>query len=332
MATYKGIKGYNVQALGSDPPAVAANEGQVWFNTASQLMKGVDNLGAGTWSTGGVINVAGYGVASGGKTSAGIIVGGAPGAPRETDTETYDGTTWTEANNVPGEGVYGTGMGTQTAMLYGAFSPATAGPDFLWDGTSWAASPAFNTTRYGSAGGGISTDAILAAGWAPGIPTNSEEWNGTAWSEGADVNQGRSQIQGGGTSSTSSIIAGGRIPIPPDNSANTTKSEEWNGTSWAEGNDCDARDEGGGSGASGTDALLYGGRIGIWPAPSPSAPGVCLQWNGTSWTAVGSITGRGATNKGGTVAVGMFCAGGDPASDLCEEYAAGFQVAAFTTD
>ena len=102
MATYKGIKGYNVEALGSDPPAVAAYEGKVWFNTASQVMKGVDNLGPGTWSAGGDVNVGRYGPAGGGTSTAGVIMGGGgpPTPVTEVDTETYDGTTWTEANNL----------------------------------------------------------------------------------------------------------------------------------------------------------------------------------------------------------------------------------------
>ena len=40
MATYKGIQGYSVQKLASDPAASAATEGQVWYNTASAVLKG----------------------------------------------------------------------------------------------------------------------------------------------------------------------------------------------------------------------------------------------------------------------------------------------------
>ena len=39
MSTYKGIQGYTVETLGSDPSATADNEGKVWYNTASNVWK-----------------------------------------------------------------------------------------------------------------------------------------------------------------------------------------------------------------------------------------------------------------------------------------------------
>jgi hypothetical protein len=48
MATFKEIYGTNVEALASDP----ANpiEGQIWYNTTSQTLKGYA-LVAGSWAT-----------------------------------------------------------------------------------------------------------------------------------------------------------------------------------------------------------------------------------------------------------------------------------------
>ena len=37
MSTYKGIKGYRVQSLASDPGSPL--EGQVWYNTTTNLLK-----------------------------------------------------------------------------------------------------------------------------------------------------------------------------------------------------------------------------------------------------------------------------------------------------
>jgi hypothetical protein len=37
MATYKGIKGFNIQTVSSDPPAPFA--GQVWYNSTSATVK-----------------------------------------------------------------------------------------------------------------------------------------------------------------------------------------------------------------------------------------------------------------------------------------------------
>jgi hypothetical protein len=40
MADYKNIKGFNIQYLDSDPPNPI--EGQMWFNSTTQTLKGVE--------------------------------------------------------------------------------------------------------------------------------------------------------------------------------------------------------------------------------------------------------------------------------------------------
>jgi len=39
MVTYKGIEGYTVQSLASDPSASTDTEGQVWYNTTTGVFK-----------------------------------------------------------------------------------------------------------------------------------------------------------------------------------------------------------------------------------------------------------------------------------------------------
>jgi hypothetical protein len=55
MADYKNIKGFNIQYLDSDPPNPI--EGQMWFNSTTQTLKGAEVGGApaGTWASGGEI-------------------------------------------------------------------------------------------------------------------------------------------------------------------------------------------------------------------------------------------------------------------------------------
>jgi hypothetical protein len=50
MADYKNIKGFNIQYLDSDPPNPI--EGQMWFNSTTQTLKGAEVGGApvGTWA------------------------------------------------------------------------------------------------------------------------------------------------------------------------------------------------------------------------------------------------------------------------------------------
>ena len=54
MADYKGIQGYSVQKLSSDPTASEA-VGQLWYNSASGKFK-VAVQAAGVWGSGGNIN------------------------------------------------------------------------------------------------------------------------------------------------------------------------------------------------------------------------------------------------------------------------------------
>ena len=51
MATYKGIQGYTVQNLASDPTASANTEGQVWYNSTEGKFKIVVDDGGVTVKT-----------------------------------------------------------------------------------------------------------------------------------------------------------------------------------------------------------------------------------------------------------------------------------------
>ena len=41
MSAYKAIEGYTVQSLASDPSASADTEGQMWYNSTSNVWKAV---------------------------------------------------------------------------------------------------------------------------------------------------------------------------------------------------------------------------------------------------------------------------------------------------
>jgi hypothetical protein len=49
MADYKNIKGFNIQYLDSDPPNPI--EGQMWFNSTTQTLKGAE-AGGTSWNLG----------------------------------------------------------------------------------------------------------------------------------------------------------------------------------------------------------------------------------------------------------------------------------------
>ena len=51
MGTYKGIQGYTIESLSSDPAATADNEGKVWYNSTSNVWKIVVDDGGYTVKT-----------------------------------------------------------------------------------------------------------------------------------------------------------------------------------------------------------------------------------------------------------------------------------------
>jgi hypothetical protein len=56
MATYKGIQGFTIQNLSADPSNPI--EGQVWYNSTSNVWKVEELTTAGAWATGNNLNTA----------------------------------------------------------------------------------------------------------------------------------------------------------------------------------------------------------------------------------------------------------------------------------
>ena len=93
MATYKGIQGYTVQKLTTDPTA-ADVEGQLWYNSTAGKFK--ISVGApGAWASGGDLNTArsSLGSAPNATLTTALIFGGdqAPPPGKHNETESYDG-------------------------------------------------------------------------------------------------------------------------------------------------------------------------------------------------------------------------------------------------
>ena len=75
MVAYKGIKGFKVQSLASDPSDLI--EGQVWYNTTSSALK-YTGPGVGAWTTGGQMANGRRVCAAFGTQSATVAGGGGP--------------------------------------------------------------------------------------------------------------------------------------------------------------------------------------------------------------------------------------------------------------
>src|SRR6056300_1063761 len=98
MAAYKEIKGINIQKVSADPPAPI--EGQVWYNTTSGSLKGF-KVSAGAWATGGDLNTARANPRGTGTQTAALAFGGkTPALDELALTESYNGSAWTELNDL----------------------------------------------------------------------------------------------------------------------------------------------------------------------------------------------------------------------------------------
>ena len=313
MTAFKTIKGVPVKTVaGGQPNAYPSPfEGELFYDSdGAGAFKFVGAAAAGTWASGGALNqVRGSNKGFGIQTAA-ISAGGAhenPGATsNSTKTELYNGSSWTEVNDLNvGRQAFGS-LGTATAGFCAAgFATANVAIVENWNGTSWTEIADINTARASVRGCGTTSAALLSGGYNPSpalqIAVN-ELWDGTSWTEVNDLNTRRSGAGNAINSpSTDSIIFGGYTQPPP----NTANAETWDGTSWTEvGNLNTAKDNMGGSGDASTSALCFGGRSTIVNTE---------DWNGSSWTEVNNMaTGRGYMASGGTSSSAIISGGEAP--------------------
>ena len=290
MAEYKGIHGTKIQNYTTDPDNPIT--GQVWYNETSQTMKFQYPTVINSWSTGGNMNTARRGMASAqyGTQSAALGAGG--NFPDKANTESYNGSAWTEVNDLNTARGSFAGAGTQTLALAFGGDPNVALTE-SWNGTSWTEVNDLNQGRNGIGGAGVDNTSALCFG-GQDFGTNVETWNGTSWTEVNDLNTFR-RTQGWGTQTSAIAVAGSSdpLPTPPKNVAVT---ESWNGTSWTEVNDLNAaRSSIGTAGTDNTSGLAFGG--------SPTT-GATEIWNGTSWsedtdlnTARSNVSGAGTSSS-----------------------------------
>tara|TARA_R100001244_G_scaffold131488_1_gene104760 strand:- start:42 stop:1022 length:981 start_codon:yes stop_codon:yes gene_type:complete len=314
MADYSTIHGFNVQVLSADPPA--PGEGQVWYNTTTGTLKGYGQIGTGAWSSGGALGANYFSMGASGTQTAGLAYGGQGG---NTGTYTYNGTSWTTSPATLNHGrhqIISSGIGTQgAAQCMGGEIPAP--PNYgvfteQFNGSAWTevAAPggSLNTGRYGSAGGGTQTAAILSMGTTGSGTNATETWNGSTWTTVTAAPQSKWYVTGGGTQSDFITAAG---EVPP--SANT--SDYWNGSSWTEvANINTARILPSRGAGSGTSAIIFGGEV-------PPRSSKTEQWDGTTWTEVADLGTASSQKAGSGTAFAAFGVGNDsPNNGATEEW------------
>ena len=300
MATYKGIQGYTVQKLSSDPPG-AQSVGQLWYNSTAGTFK-IGTEGSGAWSAGTAMNQvrAECGYARAGTLTAGLLFAGdAPGAGYLVECEEFNGTAWTEKNDLNTSRSGTGGLGTSTAaMCISGNTTDDSNKCEEWNGTCWAETGDIASKSQNIFGAGTTSAGISASGSAGAA---AQTYNGSTWTLVNSVNSPRAAGGSVGLQTTALIYSGG----PPG-----VTTELYDGTCWAEQNDVNAARAQIGSGfGSPTAAMLAGGNT-----PGDSRMTECEIYDGTGWSETGDLSvGVRMGGGGGTTSSG-FNAGGHPAS------------------
>ena len=292
----------------------AGKNGTVYNNT-EEYNSTINTFTAASWASGGNIGTTRRNMAAGGITSAGIIAGGFV-PPSKAEVEEYNGTSWSEQNNLPvSKEAGGGGFGVQTAFVVAGGS----GPDNItngysqstqeYDGTNWTATGNLNVARLGAGGFSGTETAGLGFGgyvgasspYAPPPKTQStEEYNGSAWTTGNTVPTGPN---------TYFFASGTQTATVGVRSTTDGGTVLYDGTNWTAGSGTLTAIRSIGSMAkngTSTASVVFGGNAGNPPVRTAATE----EYNGTSFVNTASMaTARGSMGGSGNTAE-AFAAGG----------------------
>jgi hypothetical protein len=292
------------------------------LDTTQEVVKQAFVTTAAAWSSGGALNTGRLLYGGAGYKESGLVAGGftSPPAARRDETEEYNGTTWSEQNNLGTARYENAHVGTQTAALFfGGYDTVASGKTEEYDGSSWSEQNDLGTARNTLAGAGTQTAGLAFGGsFPPSTPKAlTEEYDGTSWSEQNDMSTARRYLMGFGIQ-TAAVACGGGFP------SGVTTTEEYNGSSWTTGGALNTAKQRGAAGGIETDGLTFGG--GVYP-PSPHA--VVEGYDGTAWSTRPS-TANSKFNTGGgstTTSTGSYMSGGRPGYvTSTEEFNAAFNT------
>jgi len=114
-----------------------------------------------------------------GTSTSALSVGGDPGS--SAICELWNGTNWTEVNNVNSGRQTWAGAGpdnTSSLVFGGTAAPGQVALTEEWNGASWVEVADLSVARESMGGAGVVTSALAFGGENPGGKTNAtEEWN-----------------------------------------------------------------------------------------------------------------------------------------------------------
>jgi hypothetical protein len=156
-----------------------------------------------------------------------IAFGGLPSAL----TESWNGTSWTEVNDLnTARGFTANGAGTSTAALgAGGSGPGVTTNTESWNGTSWTEVNDLNNAIQQNGMRGTQTSALNTGGYdggSPGQSVKTESWNGTNWTNENSMSIAKQNVGFSAASSSSGLAFGG---AQPGGSPAGAATEEWIG-------------------------------------------------------------------------------------------------------
>jgi len=299
---------YSIGGAGSSNTSSLGFGGTGYTTSTEEFNKSANVITAAAWASGGNLGTGRYylGGASNAPLTTALVWGGTVGPTftNTSNTETYDGTSWTEQNNLNTGRTRMAGFGTQTAAVSAA-GRIMGGSDVVnnveeYNGTSWTNVTAYPVSTRANDGSGTES-AGLSTGGTPGTGfiTTTNEYDGSSWTAGGALNSARGYASGCFGVQTAIGHAGGREGSP---SVATTHYEEYDGSSWT------------------TEASLVSSTSNVHGFGTTSSATIgnadnsgspAQQWDGTAWiTAPSMSTVREYYSGGGTSGSSGLGAGG----------------------
>jgi len=280
-----GTARYDIVGAGTQTSAIAFG-GQLPPGSARSSATELYN--GSTWASTGNMGTAreALGSANFAPQSAALAFGGYTGSNVDL-TEEFNisssiitGAAWASGGNLSTPRSRHTGFGSQTAAVAAANNPSPRVITEEYNGSAWGSGGNMNTGRQELAGLGTLT-AGLAFGGEIGPNTQAtEEYDGTSWTNGGNLTSPAGIQAGPSAAGTQTAgLQGGGATTTPAPVGVINWSGEYNGSSWATGNNINTA-RSAGLGGTQTAGVLAGG--GAFPAPIPGF--VTENYDGTTWT------------------------------------------------
>jgi len=157
------------------------------------------------------------------------------GDPYRNESETYDGSSWTEGPNLPAGRQECAGCGTTSAaLLAGGSVPPFTGTSFEYDGSNWTAGGTNPAVMTNTGAVGSVTAALVAAGYVGPPPSTAYSsatyhYDGSSWTAGGNLVEGMGFIRMSGIQTSAILING-------SNTGGTyATTQQYDGTNWVTG-------------------------------------------------------------------------------------------------